>query len=83
MNLGEYFEKFGVRITWMAEKLNVSPKTIYDAIEGSDMRLSTAFKIFEITKGEVDFHDLYFSIKSKKRDDEINPTQQKNKKTKK
>jgi DNA-binding XRE family transcriptional regulator len=59
MNLKEYFVETGMRMEWFANKIGVSPATIYNICSGrQEPSLSVASIIEEQTKGAVRCMDL-------------------------
>jgi DNA-binding transcriptional regulator YdaS (Cro superfamily) len=68
MKLKEYLDDYGIKYLAFAEKVKLNPKTLRDIINGADMKLSTAIKIEDATKGEVTCRDLANNIKKGEKD---------------
>lgn len=58
MKLVEYLKKHNVNKLSFCRKIGISAPALYGALEGRDMKLSTAIRIVKETYGEVKFSDL-------------------------
>lgn len=58
MKLKDYLDGNGIKYSVFANKLGMNINTLYNIFKGGDAKLSTAFKIMYLTKGEVTFEDL-------------------------
>lgn len=67
MKLREYFDRYGIMITRFAKIANVPVQTIYHVMWGEDIRLSSAIRIVEATKGQVDYKDLVLPDSEKRK----------------
>ncbi len=53
MNLREYFNDTGIKISRFAERFGLTERTIHNVLKGTDIALSTAILIEEATGGKV------------------------------
>jgi predicted transcriptional regulator len=59
MNLEKYLEEVGISISEFARRIDVSNATIYNILSHkADVRLSTAIRIEDTTKGQVTCREL-------------------------
>jgi DNA-binding transcriptional regulator YdaS (Cro superfamily) len=58
MLLREYLDEHGTLQVHVARKAGLSHRTIANALDGKDIRLSVALKIEDATKGQVTCRDL-------------------------
>lgn len=58
MNLKEYLFREDISQKDFAQKIGVSPKTLWSIMNGADLKLSVAMKIEKETDGKVKCQDL-------------------------
>lgn len=69
MKLKDYLDSNGIKYHAFAEKIEISPKSLWSILyKGTDMRLSTAMKIENATRGEVTCQELAKEIENKSKE---------------
>ncbi len=64
MNVREYLDSRGMKLIWFAKEVGVSPRTIYNIIEGLGASKPVAYRIEHVTNGLVPAHTI-MKIKEK------------------
>ncbi len=59
MNLKEFLEEYGMTQATMARRAKVTQSTIFKILNGADVKLTTAMRICEVSKGKITPLDLY------------------------
>jgi predicted transcriptional regulator len=80
MDLDKYFEESGVKRKHFLKKSGLTGKTLFDISRGSDVRLSTAFKIYKATDKKVTPYDLFDLLEKNKNKEKENKKERTEKK---
>lgn len=58
MHLDEFIKSNGMKKNFLADKIGISLRSLYNILTGGDMPLSTAIRIVKATNYKVTFDDL-------------------------
>lgn len=58
MKLKDYLDEYGIKKLQFAKKCGFTYRTLFQYLNGNDIRLSTAHKIVIATEGKVSLEDL-------------------------